>query len=48
VAIEADLCYHSFSQALVNLLLGDDAPTVPTVIMISVSGEAEVAPRERR
>jgi hypothetical protein len=41
LVIKADLCYHSFSQAFVDHLLGKDAPKVPTVIMTSVSGEKE-------
>ncbi len=40
--IKADLCYHSFSQAFVNRLLGKDAPKVPTVIMTSLTGQQEV------
>ena len=42
LVIEADLCYHSFPQSLVNYLLGDGAPTVPTVIMTSLSEQKEV------
>ena len=37
LSINADLCYHSFPQPLVNYLLGSDAPQVPTVIMTSLS-----------
>lgn len=43
LTIKADLCYHSFSQAFVDHLLGKDAPKVPTVIMTSLTGQAEVA-----
>ena len=43
--IKADLCYHSFSQAFVDHLLGKNAPKVPTVIMTSLSGQIEVALR---
>lgn len=46
LTIKADLCYHSFSQAFVDHLLGKDAPKVPTVIMTSLTGQAEVALRE--
>jgi len=41
--IKADLCYHSFSQAFVDHLLGKNAPRVPTVIMTSLTGQTEVA-----
>jgi len=43
LTIKADLCYHSFSQPFVDHLLGKDAPRVPTVIMTSLTGQAEVA-----
>jgi hypothetical protein len=43
LTINADLCYHSFPQPLVNYLLGSDAPKVPTVIMTSVSERKELA-----
>ncbi len=42
IVIKADLCYHSFPQSFVNYLLGDGAPTVPTVIMTSLSEQKEV------
>lgn len=45
LTIKADLCYHSFSQAFVDHLLGKNAPKVPTVIMTSLTGQAEVALR---
>jgi len=45
LVIKADLCYHSFSQAFADLLLGKEAPKVPTVIMTTLSGQAAVAPR---
>lgn len=45
ITIKADLCYHSFPQALVNYLLGDKAPKVPTVIMTSVSEQKESSKR---
>ncbi|HXE97675.1 MAG TPA: hypothetical protein VN642_14810, partial [Dongiaceae bacterium] len=44
LAIKADLCYHSFSQAFVDLLLGKDAPRVQTVVMTSLSGQAALVP----
>jgi hypothetical protein len=43
--IRADLCYHSFSQAFVDHLLGKNAPRVPTVVMTSITGQAEVVLR---
>jgi hypothetical protein len=43
LTIKADLCYRSFSQAFVDRLLGKNAPKVPTVIMTSITGQAEVA-----
>ncbi|HXE94942.1 MAG TPA: cytochrome c family protein [Dongiaceae bacterium] len=43
LTIKADLCYRSFSQAFVDHLLGKNAPKVPTVIMTSITGQAEVA-----
>jgi hypothetical protein len=42
LALRADLNYHSFSQALVDNLLGKDAPKVPTVTMTSLFGQAEL------
>jgi hypothetical protein len=43
LVLTADLCYHSFSQAFVDNLLGKEAPKVPTVIMTTLSGQSEVA-----
>jgi len=43
LALKADLCYHSFSQEFVDILLGDDAPKVPTVIMTSLVRETELS-----
>jgi hypothetical protein len=42
MTIKADLCYHSFPQALVNYLLGSEAPEVPTIIMTSLSEQREL------
>lgn len=42
LVLKADLCYHSFSQEFVDILLGNDAPRVPTVIMTSLSTESEL------
>jgi hypothetical protein len=42
LVIKADLCYHSFSQAFVNHLLGKDAPEVPTVIMTSLTEQKDI------
>lgn len=42
LTIKADLCYHSFSQAFVDHLLGKDAPKVPTVVMSSLTHQADV------
>ena len=44
LTIKADLCYHSFSQAFVDLLMGKEAPKVQTVVMTTLTGQAEVAP----
>jgi hypothetical protein len=43
LSLNADLCYHSFPQPLVNYLLGSDAPKVPTVIMTSLSERKELS-----
>jgi hypothetical protein len=43
LSINADLCYHSFPQPLVNYLLGSEAPLVPTVIMTSLSERKELS-----
>lgn len=45
LVLEADLCYHSFSQEFVDILLGDRAPKVPTVIMTSLAEEVAVKTR---
>jgi hypothetical protein len=45
LTIKADLCYHSFPQALVNYLLGSEAPEVPTIIMTSLSEQKELSGR---
>ena len=47
LVIKADLCYHSFSQAFVNHLLGKDAPEVPTVIMTSVAEQKDIGKEVR-
>ena len=39
VAVTATLRYRSYDQALANLLLGDEAPVVPIIDMVSASGE---------
>ena len=44
LTITADLNYQSFSQHLVDHLLGKDAPRVPTELMTSLSSQAELAP----
>jgi len=43
ITIKADLCYHSFPQSLVNHLLGEGAPRVPTTIMTSLAMQKEIA-----
>ncbi len=45
ITLNADLLYHSFPQALVNYLLGERAPQVPTVVMTSVSEQKELSKR---
>ncbi len=39
VKVTATLRYRSYDQAVAKFLLGDDAPTIPIVDMVSASGE---------
>lgn len=39
VKVEVTLHYRSFAQSLAKFLLGDDAPKVPVIDMVSASGE---------
>jgi hypothetical protein len=43
VTITADLKYHSFSQHLVDRLLGENAPKVPTELMTSLTRQTILA-----
>jgi hypothetical protein len=39
IRIEATLKYRSASQSLANTLLGDNAPEIPVIDMVSISEE---------
>jgi len=42
VTVDVTLRYRSFAQSLANMLLGDSAPVIPIVDMVSASGKIAV------